>query len=429
MAAPNPTVPAISLPATLGALLMGVLFSAFVYGISTLHGIFYLHKFHHHDPWAIKLYVGFIWSVSDLVAEAAADTDCVAPQAHGHRPPSFCDLGTVSLCGLLFWEPAGVVEAALGIQGRSAPVSRMIGAALTTCSQMLTILSVLIINSVQGFYLHRVWRLSGLKSRIMVFVAGLSVLCGFERRLVRSIWVDAGRQNASCLSAFPRAIPVLIYVLGWLACSAQSQSFLELQRRDLMIAAEASFSIATASDFAIAGAMCYYLWSSKKTVPHLRGSRLHVAINSVILGVAYESDLARVSHHRPSRHSPPSHAAADRIDPQFITLPHTLIFFAVSFLLTKCYVVSLFTLLNLRRGNNLTPDQTKAGESSNSYSMGFRRNVSHHLDSAVDRAPVMGVHVDVERSATADPVLDLTGSVKISAFQISDELDHKASQW
>ncbi|CAK5267251.1 unnamed protein product [Mycena citricolor] len=322
----------VSLADTLGAILMGVIFSALIYGISSLHGFFYLHKFHHYDPWLLKAAVGSIWLLDTL-----------------HLV--FAIWAIFFYTVFCFGKPAALLE-------------------IHWAAKIVVVLSVVIVLLVQVFYVYRVWRLSGLKKRGVVSIAIVAVLCG---------------------AAFGLLLAVK---------TVQASSFLELSRPDLSVATQASFAVATAVDFAIAGTMCYYLYSSKRVIPRIRGSRLHVAINTVIHYTICSGLLTSVT------------SLACLIT--FITLPRTLIFFALSFILTKCYVFSLFTLLNLRRGKSLTPDATRqAGESSNSYSMGYRRNgTTHHLDTMHDRPVVVGVHVDVERGI--DPVLDINGNLKAS---------------
>ncbi|CAK5267250.1 unnamed protein product [Mycena citricolor] len=358
----------VSLADTLGAILMGVIFSALIYGISSLHGFFYLHKFHHYDPWLLKAAVGSIWLLDTLHLVFAIWAIFFYTVFCFGKPAALLEIHWAAKVGSRYSRAKVTLNLRFQDSRRLERGSSMLRATAETVSD--SAFQVVIVLLVQVFYVYRVWRLSGLKKRGVVSIAIVAVLCG---------------------AAFGLLLAVK---------TVQASSFLELSRPDLSVATQASFAVATAVDFAIAGTMCYYLYSSKRVIPRIRGSRLHVAINTVIHYTICSGLLTSVT------------SLACLIT--FITLPRTLIFFALSFILTKCYVFSLFTLLNLRRGKSLTPDATRqAGESSNSYSMGYRRNgTTHHLDTMHDRPVVVGVHVDVERGI--DPVLDINGNLKAS---------------
>ncbi|KAJ7466213.1 hypothetical protein B0H11DRAFT_2239946 [Mycena galericulata] len=182
-----------------------------------------------------------------------------------------------------------------------------------------TALNVVIILLVQSLYAYRVWLLGGYHHGVLGYLVAAVVLGGFGIGIV----------------------------LAYETFTITSWS----QVPDVAWAVESSFAASTAIDVVISVAMCHYLRKSKGIESYLN-SRISTLMQYTLSCGIFTS------------------ACSLSCLFTFILLPNTLIFLALTYLLTRLYVNSFFTMMNARRRQRL-PDELS----------GLSVSVSHHISS------------------------------------------------
>ncbi|KAF9030360.1 hypothetical protein BDZ89DRAFT_673763 [Hymenopellis radicata] len=119
-------------------------------------------------------------------------------------------------------------------------------------------------------------------------------------------------------------------------------------------AVDAAFASATAIDFVISGAMCYYLQKTRRKAKFSStNSKIIIIMRFVLISGLATSACSMVALIA------------------FITLPTTLVFLGVEFLLTKLYVNSFLAMLNARKrisgtgGTEASSSRSETARSSN----------------------------------------------------------------
>jgi len=160
-------------------------------------------------------------------------------------------------------------------------------------------ISVVVVLLVQSLYAHRVWILGGYHRGILGYFVVIIVLAGFAVGLVLAVKINTIDSYLDIGS------------IGW--------------------SINASLATTTATDFLIAGAMCYYLRKSKTTMYLLLNTRISRLMEYTLSSGLFTSACSLSAMF------------------SYILLPDTFIYLAIQFILTKLYVGSFFAMLNARQ--------------------------------------------------------------------------------
>ncbi|KAJ7159766.1 hypothetical protein C8R46DRAFT_1109022 [Mycena filopes] len=197
--------------------------------------------------------------------------------------------------------------------------------------KLLVAINVVIILLVQSLYAYRVWLLGGYHHGVLGYLVAAVVLAGFAIGIVLAYETYT--------------------VTNW------SES------NDIAWAVESSFAASTTIDVVISVAMCFYLRKSKGRESQLN-SRISTLMQYTLSCGVFTS------------------ACSVACLFTFILMPDTLVFLALSFLLTRLYVNSFMAMMNARERPRRHDDSTLV--------------LSHHSSSgATPRMPVRPVS-DIE---------------------------------
>ncbi|PPQ86361.1 hypothetical protein CVT25_002278 [Psilocybe cyanescens] len=188
------------------------------------------------------------------------------------------------------------------------------------------VLNVIIVLAVQTLYVIRVWKLGSHFSRIWP-VAVVGILVG----------------------GYVVGILMVVY-------SCQMKTWVDIKA--IAWAVRATFATATSIDAVLAASMSYYLYKSKNSFSSTN-NRIVTIIRYVLISGSLTCAASMASLFT------------------YIAMPDNLIFWSVSFLVTKFYTISYIAMLNSRK-------TSQSGDSS--YSVGRiitgRPAPAHHLDAA-----------------------------------------------
>ncbi|KAF5376642.1 hypothetical protein D9615_007877 [Tricholomella constricta] len=203
-----PSLEGPTLDNTVGALLLGLVGSAFLYGVTTLQAYWYYHCFHR-DSLLHKCSVSLLW---------ALDTFHLALTIHAVYLYVVTGFGNLD----------GLLHVNKGERQNPAPELILTRA---YCAKVQVAINVVVILLVQSLYTYRVWILGGYHRGLLGYFVIAVVSGGF-------------------------AIGIILAY----------QIFTVVTYKDLdgvSWAINASLATSTAIDFMIAGAMCFYLRKSK----------------------------------------------------------------------------------------------------------------------------------------------------------------------
>ncbi|KAF8798692.1 hypothetical protein BYT27DRAFT_7122973 [Phlegmacium glaucopus] len=275
---------------TVGALLLGILFSALVVGINISQAYFYFHEFPNDSRLHRLAVIEVSWG-------SLIDVFHLALVVHGAYTYIVTGFGDTDAMMVITWY-------------------QML---LIIHQSILTSLKVVVIVIVQSLYAMRVYLLGDYHRGILRYIVMCDVFL-----LIR--------------------VPSLTGFFS--SCSVHT--YLELSKVSAII--NAGSALSTLNDFVIAAAMCYYLRKSKGLISELN-SRI-----SIIIQYTVASGLLTSAFSLSSLFS-------------YISLPHTFVFVALQFLLTKLYIGSYLALLNAReRSGNGNGNENGIGNRNMSFS-------------------------------------------------------------
>ncbi|KAG5734598.1 hypothetical protein E4T56_gene8611, partial [Termitomyces sp. T112] len=160
-------------------------------------------------------------------------------------------------------------------------------------------INVVVVLLVQTLYTYRVWILGGYHHGILGYVVTVLLLAGF----------------------------VVGTILAYKVCTAHLYSELE----EIPWSINTSLATSTATDFLIAGAMCYYLRKSRSSHSEHMNSRISRLMQYTVSTGLFTSACSLSAMFC------------------YILLPGNFIYLALQFFLTKVYVGSFFAMLNARQ--------------------------------------------------------------------------------
>ncbi|KAF9461355.1 hypothetical protein BDZ94DRAFT_816290 [Collybia nuda] len=243
---------------TVGAIFLGVVGAAFLYGVTTLQAYWYYHRFTK-DSRVHKYSVGILWVL---------DTFHLCLTIHAVWSYVVTGFGDVNGLKLINWS-----------------------------IRLRAVIDILVIVIVQCLYAFRVWILSGYHNAFVRYIAAAVVGVGFVMGIILTYQVYI-------ISTYEE-----LRTVGW--------------------ALTASLGTSTAIDFVLCGAMCFYLRKSKG------------------MGTRLNSRISRLMQYTLSSGLFTSTCSLSAMI-TYVTLPNTMVFLAVEFLLTKLYIGSFFAMLNAR---------------------------------------------------------------------------------